>query len=388
VGVTLVLLMAAGLCLQSFMHVARLELGFDPANVLTFGIDNLDAVRYPTRVQQNDAIEQVLSRIERLPQVRSASAVLLPPFTLGSIGMDSGFVLEGQPDSPETYSRNPMLNWEAVTPGYFRTMGIRLLRGREFDARDTDTAPLVVIVSEAMASRVWPGENPIGKRLRAGAAVDSAEPRWQTVVGVVATARYREIETPRLDLYVPLRQSPDVMEAFVVKTTIDPLAVAPAIGAEIVGFDRALRMDDVTTMDAIVRKVRGPWQLNMWVFGLFAVAALGLAMIGLFGTVAYAATQRRRELGIRLALGATPRGIAGLMVRQGLGPTGIGVALGVPLGLVTTRLLSDLLFGVGAADPGTGAAVIALLLGAAAVASYVPARRAAATDPAVVLRSE
>jgi putative ABC transport system permease protein len=204
----------------------------------------------------------------------------------------------------------------------------------------------------------------------------------------VATARYREIETPRLDFYVPLRQSPDVMEAFVVKTTIDPLAVAPTIGAEIAGFDRALRMDNVTTMDAIVKKVRGPWQLNMWVFGLFGVAALGLAMIGLVGTVAYAAAQRRRELGIRLALGATPRGIAGLMVRQGLGPTVIGVALGVPLGLVTTRLLSDLLFGVSAADPGTGAAVIGMLLGAATLASYLPARGAAAIDPAVVLRSE
>jgi ABC-type antimicrobial peptide transport system permease subunit len=173
-----------------------------------------------------------------------------------------------------------------------------------------------------------------------------------------------------------------------VKTTIDPLAVAPTIGAEIASFDRVLRMDHVTTMDAIVRKVRGPWQLNMWVFGLFGGAALGLAMIGLFGTVAYAASQRRRELGIRLALGATPRGIAGLMVKQGLGPTAVGVALGVPLGSWATRLLSDLLFGVSATDPATAATVIALLIGAAAVASYVPARRAAATDPAVVLRSE
>ena len=259
VSVTLVLLMAAALCLRSFVHVARLELGFDPTNVLTFRIDNLDAARYPTRLERTEAIEQVLSRVERLPQVRSASAVLLPPFALGSIGMDSGLLLEGQPDSPETQSRNPMLNWEAVTPGYFRTMGIRLLRGRQFEVTDAEGAPLVVIVSDAMAARVWPGQDPIGRRLRAyGSAADSGPPRWQTVVGVVATARYREIETPRLDLYVPLRQSPDVMQTFVVKTTIDPLAAAPTIGAEIQSFDRALRMNEVTTMDAIVRRVRAP----------------------------------------------------------------------------------------------------------------------------------
>ncbi len=389
VSVTLVLLMAAALCLRSFVHVARLELGFVPSNVLTFRIDNLDAARYPTRPERTEAVEQMLSRIERLPQVRSASAVLLPPFALGSIGNDSGLLLEGQPDSPETYSRNPMLNWEAVTPEYFRTMGIRLLRGRDFELADAAGAPLVVIVSDAMAARVWPGQDPIGKRLRAyGSAPQSGPPRWQTVVGVVATARYREIETPRLDLYVPLRQSPDVMQTFVVKTTIDPLAAAPTIGAEIRSFDRALRMNGVTTMDAIVRRVRGPWQFDMWVFGLFGIVALGLATMGLFGTVAYAATQRRRELGIRLALGATPRGISALMLRQGLAPTVIGLALGVPLGLSTTRLLTDLLFGISATDPATAVVVILLLLGAAALASYLPARRAAATDPSVVLRSE
>ena len=166
VAATLVLVTAAGLCINSFARLARLDLGFDAKHVLTFHINALGDTRYPSLAQRYDAIEELLSRIERVPRVVAAGAVFQRPFEHGAIGLDSGFLLEGQVDSPEARVRNPMLNYESVTSGYFRAMGIRLLRGRYFDSRDNENSPRVVIVSEAMAARVWPGEEAIGKRLR------------------------------------------------------------------------------------------------------------------------------------------------------------------------------------------------------------------------------
>ena len=388
VGVTLVLVMAGGLCVQSFIRLAHLDLGFDPAHVLTFSVRGLGEGRFPTRAQQNAAVEEVLAAIERVPQVAAAGAVFLRPFELGPIGMDTGFVREGQPDTPETQVRNPGLAWEAVTPGYFRSMGIRLVRGRNFGPDDTERSPLVVIVSEALAARVWPGQDPIGKRLRAYGAGDTTPPRWQTVVGVVATARYREIESPRLDLYVPLQQSPDNVRFFTVRTGLDPLSLVPTLRSELATLDPVFKIDDVATMAQIVAKAQGPWRFDMLIFGLFGVVAVGLTAIGLFGLVAYLAAQRRREIAVRVALGAARSHIVGLVVLQGLRPTLAGLALGVPCVWLATRLLSRLLYGVGALDSLTFGVSVVILLAAGALAGYLPARRAATTDPAVVLRSE
>jgi putative ABC transport system permease protein len=239
-----------------------------------------------------------------------------------------------------------------------------------------------------MAARVWPGQDPIGKRLRAYGAGDTTPPRWQTVVGAVATARYREIESPRLDLYVPLRQSPDNIRFFTVKTRVDPLSLLPTLRSEIATVDPLFTIDDEATMAQIVAKAQGPWRFDMLIFGLFGGVALGLTVIGLFGLVAYLAAQRRREIAVRVALGATPSDIVRIVVLQGLRPTLAGVALGVPCVWLATRLMSRLLYGVGALDSVTFAVSVALLLAAGALAGYVPARRAATMDPAVVLRSE
>ena len=290
IAATLVLLIAAGLCVQSFGRLNRLDLGFDPTNVLTFGIESLEE-RYPDRVQRTHAVEQLIARFERVPHVIAAGAVLQRPFEHGAIGMDSGFILEGQPPTPDTFMQNPMLNWESVTPGYFRTMGIRLLRGRTFDERDTARSPLVVIVSEAMASRVWPGQDPIGKRLSTHGAQERDD-QWQTVVGVVASARYREIESPRLDVYVPLRQAESFVKHYVVRTAIDPVAVAATLKAETAAVDRALTIGGVKTMEEIVARTKGPWRFNMLVFSLFGLVALGLSATGLFALIAYSVAQR------------------------------------------------------------------------------------------------
>jgi predicted permease len=384
IAATLVLLIAAGLCLQSFGRLNRLDLGFDPTNVLTFSIDSLEA-RYPDRLQRTHAAEQLIARFERLPQVIAAGAVLQRPFEHGAIGMDSGFILQGQPLTPDTFMQNPMLNWESVTPGYFRAMGIRLLRGRTFDDRDTATSPLVVMVSEAMASRVWPGQDPIGKRL---STAQERGNQWETVVGVVATARYREIEAPRLDVYVPLRQAESFVNHYVVRTAIDPAAVVANLKAETAAFDRALALGGIKTMEEVVARTKGPWRFNMLVFSLFGLMALGLSATGLFALIAYSVAQRSREIGIRIALGANPADVIRMLLFEGAVLSGIGVACGLIAAALLTRLLAGLLFGISATDPRTFAAVSALLVAVAALASYLPARRAAAVDPLVALRTE
>jgi putative ABC transport system permease protein len=384
---TLVLVAAAGLCINSFARLARLDLGFEPANVLTFHIGQLQGT-YRPRAERHDAIEQLLAKFERLPQVAAAGAVFQRPFEHGPIGVDTNFLLEGQVESSESRARNPMLNYEPVTFGYFRSMGIRLVRGRTFDARDHESAPRVVIVSEAAAARVWPGEDPIGKRLRTSDAVDGdGRPApWQTVVGVVATARYREVESPRLDLYVPLRQAESDVKHFTVRTTVDPLLVAPAIANEIVSFNKALSADGVTTMEAIVRRTRGPWRFNMLVFSVFGAVALTLAAVGLFALVAYEVTQRSREIGLRMALGATRGRVVRLMILQGARPAAIGLAAGLLAALLIVRVLSGVLFEITPRDPATFTGVLVLLSAVTLLASYVPARRAASVDPQQALR--
>jgi putative ABC transport system permease protein len=385
-GATLVLLVAAGLMVQSFARLARLDLGFNPRHVLTFNISGLDDTRYPARSQRHDAVEDLLARFDRLPHVTAAGAVLQRPFEHGPIGLDSDVLLEGQVDSRESRARNPMLNYESVAGDYFGAMGIRLLRGRPFDDRDTGQAPPVVIVSEAMAARLWPGEDPIGQRLRTLRDDDQNQHFWQTVVGVVATARYREIETPRFDLYVPHRRAESDVQHFTLRTTIDPLQVAPQISAEITAFDTALSIGGVTSMEEVVRRTRGPWHFNMIVFSLFGAVALALAAVGLFGLVAYEVAQRSREIGVRMALGAQRGDVVRLMVMQGARPAGVGLLSGIGASILVTRVLSELLFEISPTDPATLTGVACLLGAVTVLASYVPARRAASVDPQVVLR--
>jgi putative ABC transport system permease protein len=389
VAATFVLLVAAGLCVRSFVRLASLDLGYDPRNVITFMVAGLETA-YADLPRRNQAIELLLVRFRRGLPVVAAGAISQRPFEHGSIGNDTGCLLEGQPDTPEAWARNPVLNWQSSTPGYFPAMRIRLLRGRLFDDRDTADSPPVVLISEAMASRTWPGENPVGKRLRTQGTLDGATepPRWQTVVGVVAAARYREIETPRMDVYVPLRQAPSAAIYFAVRTRTAPESLAPTLRAEIESFDKRLTIGGVMTMEGIVSRTQGPWRFNMLLFSMFAAVALALAAMGLFGLVAYDVHQRWREIGIRMALGATPREVVRLLLARGIALAGIGLLAGLLVSLATVRMLSGLLYGVSATDPATFAAVAALLLGVTLLAGYLPARRAGRLDPLLVLRNE
>ena len=381
---TLVLLVAAGLCVRSFARLNALDLGFNPRHVLTFSIVGLDDERYPAKAARHEAIEEILARLERLPDVVHAGAVLLRPFEHGPIGMDSGVLPEGLPDTPGSWVANPLVNWESVAGRYFEAMNIPLLAGRTFEPGDTAAAPPVTIVSAATASRLWPGQDPLGKRLRLSLSEDKHQ--WVTVVGVVGTARYREIETPRLDLYVPLRQAQSDVQHFVVRTRIDPTALVAGINAEVGSSDKALSLGSVMTLEAIVRRTQGPWRFNMLVFGLFGGVALALAAVGLFALVAWDVARRSREIALRMALGAARGDVVRMMIWQGARPSAIGGAAGIAVALVATRVLSQFLFEIQPTDPVTFTGVVCVLTMVIVLATYLPARRAAAIDPLVVLK--
>jgi predicted permease len=391
VAITLTLLVASALAARSFMNLAALDLGFDPANVLSLDISRLDQSRYSTPAARQRIVDDLVTGLGRLPGVQSAAAVLNRPFAHGVIGWDSALLLEGQADVDTTWLKNPIVNFEAVTPGYFQSMGVRLRRGRDFSWTDRAGAPLVAVVSDNLAARVWPAQNPIGKRLvdSFGRGKDGRPSQFRTVIGVVGAARYRELERPRFDFYVPLAQAEDFNpEHIVVKTAGDPRALVPTVATMLSNVDPQLNDADVTTMDDIVSRVRAPWRFNMLLFSVFSCLSIGLTVIGITGLIVSTVNWRRREIGVRLALGAQTRDVVSLIAIQGAKLIGIGVGLGVLGSLLASRLLSSLLFGIAATDSRTLMMVAAGVLAFGMLATYLPARRAATLDPCRIFREE
>jgi putative ABC transport system permease protein len=381
-----VLLTAAGLFIRSFNALLRLDLGFDPRGVLTFNLGFSDE-KHDTREKQWALVDAVLDRARRLPKAIAAGAVFQRPFEHGAIGMDTNVIIEGQPLASESASRNPILNWEVATPDYFRAMDIRLLQGRLFDERDTVKSPPVVIVGQSLAARLWPGQDPIGRRMLTEAQ-EGKEPPWQTVVGVVEDARYREVETPRFDLYLPYRQAPNQVQHFMVRLSGDPLAAVPALRSAVAALDAGARVDGISTMENVVGRAFAPWRFSSIVVSAFAAIALTFAAVGIATLVAFAVTQRRREIGIRFALGAQTRDVVMLVAREGALSALAGLAIGVLAAWSLRRSVASMLFGVATDDALTFGSV-ALLLGAVSLlAAYLPARSAARIDPAVALRAE
>jgi len=317
--------------------------------------------------------------------------VLNRPFAHGVIGWDSPLLLEGQVDVASTWLKNPIVNFEAVTPDYFQAMGVRLQRGRDFSSTDRAAAPLVAIVSDNLAARLWPAQDPMGKRLLEsfGRAQDGRPAQWRTVVGVVAAARYRELERPRFDFYVPLAQAEGFdPEHIVVKVAGNPRALIPTVAAMLSNVDPQLSAENVTTMNDVMARVRAPWRFNMLLFGVFSVLSIGLTAIGITGLIISTVNWRRREIGVRLALGAQTRDVVSLIALQGARLIGIGVGLGLLCSLLAARLLSSLLFGVAATDSRTLVSVAAAVLVLGVLATYLPARRAATLDPCRIFREE
>jgi putative ABC transport system permease protein len=382
-----VLLTAAGLLARSFVALTNLDLGFDADRVLTFQL-SVPESRYAADPTRRDLVERIVSRIDGIPGVVAAAAVYQRPFGYGRFGMDSGFLTEGQPYTEETFSRNPTLNWQTVTPRYFEVMKTRLRRGRTFKATDNENAPLAIVVSESLAARVWPGQEPIGKRLRTLGSAGPRGSRWQTVVGVVNDVRYREIAHARLDVYLPSRQAPIAVQDYVVRVSGEPLSIVPALKAALSSIDHEISVERVSTMEQAVAAVKAPWRFNMLVFAVFSVAALTFAAIGLSTVMAYAVRQRRREIGIRMALGASRGRVVAALVTEATGMIVAAVTIGSLAAWGVTRVFQRLLFHVTPTDPATFVGVVALLSAVALLAAYLPARRAAGIDPASTLRVE
>jgi predicted permease len=389
VAVALVVLVMAGLVIRSFLALQHTDLGFEPRNVLTFRL-TLNTAKHPDKPAWSNLFQDLLHRAETLPGVQSASLVLLRPLS-GPIGWDYDFTVEGQ--TREAQLTNPTSNHERVSPGYFRTMGIPLLAGRDFTATDTAGSQRVAIVNKSTADRFWPGQDPLGRRLRWG-RVNQPSDKWLTVVGVVSDARYREIEAVRPDLYVPFLQEPHWAMDLVVRTNGDPMKLARPLSEVVRSLDPDLPVASLTTMEqAIAGSVARP-RLRTLILGLFAALALILAAVGLYGIIAYSVAQRRREIGIRMALGADRRAVLRLILFQGLGLTAAGLATGLAAAILlilterSSGWLGGLLYGVAPTDLLTFAVVPLLLLAVAFLASLLPAARATRVDPLTALKAE
>ena len=385
VALALVILVMAGLVIRSFVELQRTDLGFRPDNVLTFRL-TLYGQKYPEPHRWATLFRTVLERVEALPGVEDAGVVLLRPLS-GPIGWDYDFTLEGQSQTEQ--ATNPTSNHERVSPGYFRTMGIPLVAGRDFTWSDTETSQPVIIVNQSTAERFWPGQDPIGKRLRFGRFAQTGRP-WMTIVGVVGDARYREIEAVRPDLYVPFLQDPHWAMDVVLRTKSDPMTLARPVTDVVRSIDPGLPVANLTTMEREIGDSVARPRLRTLILALFAGLALVLAAVGLYGIIAYSVAQRGHEIGIRMALGADRRQVLGLILRQGLGLTLAGLAAGLAgaVAVVATGWLGDLLYNVKPTDVFTFAVVPLLLIAVALLASLLPARRATRVDPLVVLRAE
>ena len=382
VAMALVLTVGAGLLASSYLNLTRVDLGYRPAGVLTLTLTPRDGV-YVADSQRRTAWRELLDRIREVRGVEAAGGALLLPFEYGVVGVDGGVVLEGErldgPDRPE----RPPIALQSVSPGYFRAMGIDLVAGRTFTDRDTVEAPAAVVVSESLARHLWPSTEPLGRRLIAiGAEAESDEsPAWQTVVGVVADARYRELERGRFDLYVPFTQVPMRLNHLVIRTEGDPAQLAPAIRSEVRRADPNFVIESTTPLRSLVDDVLRPWRFNMTMATLLAALATGLAAIGLFGAVSFGVARRTREIAVRRAVGAQTRDVLRLVWGQSLGLALLGSLLGLGAAWATGALLRPLLFGVTPLEPGILAGLAALLLAICAAASLLAARRATTIEP-------
>jgi putative ABC transport system permease protein len=380
IAAALVVAVGAGLLVRSFVRLSGIDRGFESSQLELARI-SLPKLRYPDAASRLGFFEQLQPRVTAIPGVVAATTDHVGPGT-GSAGLSSGMIFEGQ--TAEEAKSNPWVGWEPITPSYFQTMGIPIVRGRGFTSADRGDGSGVAVISESVARRYWPGQDPIGKRLRV-----AAEFPWVTVVGVAADTRYRELRRDWLTVYFP---APGFFffdpGCLVVRAKVAPAALVPALRAAIRAQDPAAAVVAVSTMDAeLAREVARP-RAAVTVTGLFALMAVGLAWLGVYGVISYEVVQRRRELAVRSALGASPSRIFQAVVGRSLTLGLAGVALGGVAAAVLTRSLESLLFEVVPGDPMSFAAGGGLLLAAVLLAALVPARRAAAADPVTALHIE
>ncbi len=383
VAVSLILLIGAGLLINSFLRLRNVDPGFRTDNLLTMRIV-LPDLKYREQAQRSAFYSDLTRRLEVLPGVKSAAVTTnLPLYRQGN---SVGIYIEGRPQPAP--GQEMIIATRIISPKYFETMSIPLLSGRQLSDQDTATSPNVVVISETMARRYWPGEDPVGKRLSPG-RVESPDD-WVQIVGVVKDVRQFDlIAAPKPQMYLSYQQAGFFAPRdLVVKTDVDPLSLAAAVRQTVWEVDKDQPVSNVRTMDDIAAESIARQRFSMLLLAIFAGVALLLAAVGIYGVMSYSVAQRRNEFGIRMALGAQKLDVLKLTVGQGLKLVLTGVALGLVGSFVLTRLMSTLLFGIGATDPTTFVSISVILIAVALLASYFPARRATKVDPIVALRYE
>jgi putative ABC transport system permease protein len=380
------LLVGAGLLIRSYVQLQHVEPGFEPEGVTTFSV-SLPAARYSNAASPRAFVSALLSRLEAEPGVQSAAVAMGLPFT-SDLNAITGFRHEGQVE-PDSASM-PTASMRIVSPEYFETMKIPIRNGRPFDRRDTATSPEVVLINERAAQRFFSGQNPVGQQIRVSAELArDARSGPKTIVGVVGNIKYSGLDedTPA-EIYLPYEQHPVDAFTIAVRTSADRIASIPTLRHDVAGLDPLLPLANIKSLAALVDSSLAGRRFTMLVLLAFAAIAIALSVIGVYGVLAYLVAQRRREIGVRLAIGASPADVVWLFVREGAALTVVGLGAGLAGALAAGRWISALLFGVTPADPVTLAIVVCTLAGAAACATYVPARRAAGVDPSDALRAE
>ena len=378
IALSLVLLTGAGLLVRSFLQLQRVEPGFVPQRAVTMQL-LLPGSRYPDEADQIRFFHQVHDRMTSSPGVQSAAVSTTLPMSGSNLG--AGFTVDDHPVANP--ADRPTAAGFAISPDYFATMGIQLVRGRVFTARDDENGPPVAIINETMARRFWPNEDPVGRRLTSYAGVS------REIVGIVRDVKNRDLaENAGPQLYTPYVQRPWPFLAVVARTTGDPVGLAATLRQAVASVDPDLAAADVRTIDDYLAQSVATPRFNATLIAGFAVLAVFLAGCGLYGVMSYAVVQRSREIGIRMALGAQPGDVRGMVVSQALQMGLAGLIIGLVGAFAAARLLDNLLFGIGPSDPATFATMCGLLLGVVLVAAYMPARRATRVDPMVALRAE
>jgi predicted permease len=384
VALSLTLLIGAGLLIKSVARLQGVSPGFDPHNVLTFNIA-LPSLKYPTDTAQILFSDQLLPRLNAVPGVQAAGVTSVIPFGGGwstaSVAIEGLVISQGQ--------QSPWGDFRIASPRFFEALRIPLKRGRLFTDQDRLGAPEVVVIDEEFVKKYFANTNPIGKRITFGARAGTPDSTWITVVGVVGHAAHEGLDAePRIQYDFPEAQRGSRGMTVAIRTQGDPLALVPAVRRTIHEIDAALPMSSINTMDKLVEQSVGQRKLSMILLGVFSAIAVLLASLGIYGVMSYSVTQRTRELGIRMALGAARSEVLALVVGQGMALALWGVAIGLVGAFAVTRFLSSQLYGVGATDVSTFVGVSGLLIGIALIACLLPAMRATRVDPVSALREE
>ena len=382
IALALVLLIGAGLLLASFRRLSSVDAGFDAANLLTARL-SVPQSRYPQPAQARAFYQEVLTRTQALPGVRAAGYTTALPLS-GSVN-GAPVAIEGRAPMPDLDDKE--VRRAIASPTYFRTLGIPVLAGRVFTEQESGDTVNVVVVNETMKKLHFLGADPIGRRMQWGCVGPQCP--WMTVIGVVKDTKQDGLdEFVRPEVFTSYLQQPRLGLTLAVRTQGDPLAIVGSLRSIVQSIDRDIPLAGVATMEQLMADSVATRRFNTLLLGVFSSLALVLALVGIYGVMSYNVSQRRQEVGIRMALGARGRDVLGLVLREAMALAGVGILLGVVLSLFVTRLLQTLLFEVSATDPATFAVTAFLLAGVALAASYIPARRAATVDPVAALRND